>query len=255
MMVLGSHRFYRRYFPQQMREHFEIAFCDLRQWVQAPAGFDISAITLDTITDDVDALREAAGFDRAIVAGPSQHGAIALAYARRVPEHARGVAAITPFPPAGTRDGLEPRDDFFVRDATPERLSVHERNLATRRVPEAVITAQDFMDDYSARAAKAWFDPSFDDAPLWEGVLLNLAVMNQVFSKAVLGGYTIDGLEVPVFLALGRYDYIFPAYWWDQPRTQLRNLCYRLYERSAHQPPYEQPDEFVADLVDWAASL
>lgn len=32
MMVLGALRFYRRYFPSSLRQHFEIVFCDLRQW-------------------------------------------------------------------------------------------------------------------------------------------------------------------------------------------------------------------------------
>ena len=30
---MGSSRFYPRYFPQSLRDHFEIVFCDLRQWV------------------------------------------------------------------------------------------------------------------------------------------------------------------------------------------------------------------------------
>jgi hypothetical protein len=33
MMVLGASRFDANYFPQLMREHFEIVFCDLREWV------------------------------------------------------------------------------------------------------------------------------------------------------------------------------------------------------------------------------
>ena len=59
MMVLGARHFYPRYFPSSLRERFEIAFCDLRQWVPTPLGFDIGTITLDTFSEDVDALRRA----------------------------------------------------------------------------------------------------------------------------------------------------------------------------------------------------
>ena len=38
LMVLGACRFYPRYFPQSLRDHFEIVFCDLRQWVPTPGG-------------------------------------------------------------------------------------------------------------------------------------------------------------------------------------------------------------------------
>ena len=53
MMVLGETRVYPRYFPPPMREHFEIVFCDLRQWTPTPVGFNVSAITRDTFSEDV----------------------------------------------------------------------------------------------------------------------------------------------------------------------------------------------------------
>src|SRR5215471_17523820 len=86
ILVLGASRFYARYFPQSLREHFEMVFCDLRQWAPTPDGFDISTITRDTFSEDVAAICRAAGLDRPIVAGQSHHGLIALEYARHSPE-------------------------------------------------------------------------------------------------------------------------------------------------------------------------
>jgi pimeloyl-ACP methyl ester carboxylesterase len=71
----------------------------------------------------------------------------------------------------------------------------------------------------------------------------------------VLSGYHLRPLDVPVFLALGRYDYGTPYYLWDEPKTNFSNLRYKLYEKSAHQPPYEQPDEFTADVEEWSKGL
>jgi len=84
---------------------------------------------------------------------------------------------------------------------------------------------------------------------------VNLPVAGQLFGPEGLGGYQVDALDVPVFLALGRYDYLVPFYVWDQPKTRLSSLCYRLYQKSGHHPSYEQPDEFATDLVEWARSL
>src|SRR5215469_4150272 len=78
MMVLGARHFYPRYFPQPLREHFEIIFCDLRHFVKTPDGFDISTITRDTFSPDVEAVRRATGLDRPLVVGQSVHGAMAL---------------------------------------------------------------------------------------------------------------------------------------------------------------------------------
>jgi proline iminopeptidase len=255
MMALGASRFYARYFPQSLREHFEIVFCDLRQWVRTPDGFDITAINRDTFSDDVEAVRQAVGFDRPIVAGQSQHGGIALEYARRYPGSVRGVVAVAAVPPLGSGEGLESREDFCRRDADPERLAAHARNMATRRVPASVETSQDFIDQYVSNDAVNWYDFTFDCSPLWEGIYVNPSVMGQLFEPEGLGGYQLDALELPVFLALGRYDYGIPFYLWDQPKTKLSSLHYKLYEKSGHHPPYEQPEEFTADLVEWARSL
>jgi proline iminopeptidase len=255
MMVLGASRFYPGYFPQSLREHFEIVFCDLRQWVPTPDGFDITRITRDTFSDDVDAVRQAVGFDRPVVAGQSQHGSIALEYARRYPQHVRGVVAVAAVPPAGSDEGLEPEEDFFQRDADPERLAAHARNKAERRVPATVETSQDFIDRYVSNDAVGWYDYTVDCSPLWEGVDVNLAVMGQVIAPEAFGGYQVGPLDVPTFLALGRYDYMIPFYLWDRPKQHLTDLRYKLYEKSGHHPPYEQPDEFSADLTEWAKDL
>jgi proline iminopeptidase len=253
LMVIGAHRFYPRYFPQSLRDHFEIVFCDLRQWVPTPDGFDVSTITRETFSEDIEAVRQAAGFDRPIVAGQSQHGSLALVYAQRFPEHARGVAAVAPVPPSRTAEWFEARDEFFRRDADADRLAAHERNQAKR--PAAVETAQDFIDAYVADSARCWYDPTFNCSELWEGVDVNLQVMGQVWAPAVLGGYPVEESGIPVFLALGRYDYLVPYTAWDDAVQRLANVHVKLYDRSAHQPPYEQPEEFSADLVAGAAAL
>ena len=255
MIVVGASRFYPRYFPSAMRDHFDMVFCDLRQWVPTPPGYDIARITRDTFSDDIDAVRQAVGFERPIVAGQSQHGMMALEYARRYPDRTRGVIAVAPNPPAGAKDGLETRKQFWERDAGPDRRATHERNLATRRAPETATTSEEFIEEYVADGAIYWYDAAFDSTPLWDGVWLNMEVEDQVFAPEAFGGFDVAGLDVPVFLALGRYDYGTPYIYWERPKDRLSALTYKLYDRSAHQPPYEQPEEFTADVVEWARTL
>ncbi len=72
MLVLGASKFYSRYFPQAMRDHFDMVFCDLRQWVSTPDGFDIATITRDIFSDDIERVRVATGLDRPIVVGQAE---------------------------------------------------------------------------------------------------------------------------------------------------------------------------------------
>jgi pimeloyl-ACP methyl ester carboxylesterase len=58
-----------------------------------------------------------------------------------------------------------------------------------------------------------------------------------------------------VFLAVGRYDYFTPSYTWDEEKKHLARLRYKLYDKSGHHTPYEQPDEFTDDVVEWAKGL
>lgn len=123
MLVLGAHRYYERVFPDAMRSDFEMVFCATRQWVVTPSGFDIATITRDTFSEDVDAIRRATELERPIVVGHSQHGLIALEYARRHPDQVRGVVAIAV--PVSS-EGLEPPHLFAKRDSQHDRLAAHE---------------------------------------------------------------------------------------------------------------------------------
>ena len=253
MLVLGASRFYPRYFPLAMRAHFDMVFCDLRQWVPTPDGFDVATITRDTFSDDIERVRAATRLDRPIVVGQSQHGYMALEYARRFPDRVRGVVVVAVAPPS---DDGDDRDSFFDRDASAERRAADARIRASYRIPDQVETSRDFIDRYLANDAYVWYDPEPDrHSYLWDGVEINRAVMEQVWADQAFGGFRLEPSGTPTFLALGRYDYFAPYYLWDRYHPLFSNLSSRLYERSAHQPPNEQPDEFTADIVDWARGV
>lgn len=255
MLIVGGQEFYRRYFPPALRNDFEIVFGDSRQWVPTPSGFDLTTLSIQTFADDIEAIRQTAALDRPLVVGQSQHGAIALEYARLYPESVRGVVAVAPNPPIDSGDWQQAGKDFFRRDADAERLEAHERNRATRRVPEKIRTFKDFVDEYISNDAMNWYQHSFDSSPLWDGVEGNLKVMYQLFAPQGLGGFELQPFAVPAFLALGRYDYRIPYYLWEEPKKRLLYHRYRLYDKSGHHPPYEQPEQFTADVVDWAKQL
>lgn len=257
MLVVGSRRYYPRVFPPSLREHFEIVFCDLRHFAPNPEPRPDARVSRDLYSDDIEAVRRAAGLDRPVVVGHSIHAAIAIEYARRNPQAVRGVVAIAGALPSGdVGQFMQAAADFFPNDAGPARLAAHERNLATRRVPEQIESSQDFIDAYVSTDAMKWYDVDFDSSDLWKGVEIDVSVFAQLSSPDAYPVGDLEPIDVPVFLALGRYDYGLPYFLWDDAaRQQWPNLRLRLYEKSAHTPQYEQPEEFTADVADWAASL
>lgn len=63
-----------------------------------------------------------------------------------------------------------------------------------------------------------------------------------------------SSLRVPLFLAHGRYDDVVPYKLWEGIVEKLPNARFHLFERSGHQPFFEEPDEFIAAVTDWMGS-
>jgi proline iminopeptidase len=62
-----------------------------------------------------------------------------------------------------------------------------------------------------------------------------------------------SSLSVPIFLAHGRYDYVVPYVLWQGIVEKLPNATLQLFERSGHQPFFEEPDRFAAAVTSWMA--
>jgi len=58
-------------------------------------------------------------------------------------------------------------------------------------------------------------------------------------------------VATPVFLALGRYDYLCPYFLWDDRKDVLPNLSYNLFEKSGHFPMVEEQELFDKKLIEW----
>lgn len=49
----------------------------------------------------------------------------------------------------------------------------------------------------------------------------------------------LDKFDKPVFLGLGRYDFLAPYCLWNPIRSKFKNLIVRVFEKSGHTPQYE----------------
>jgi proline iminopeptidase len=236
-----------------LRDHFDIVFCDSRQWAATPAGYDVATLTRSTFADDAEKVRAATGLERPVVVGHSMHAAMALQYAHEHPDQARGVVAVAAHPPGGVP--LDAVVEFFLADASPERQAAYARRREAGPVHETVTTSREYIDNYLSQSPAGWYDMDYDGAWLWDGVEVNVDVMRQI--EQTIESLFDPGawpLGTPVFVAIGRYDYGIPFHRWSEAQ-QSPSAHLRVYERSGHTPQLEQPNEFTAEVAAWAKHL
>jgi pimeloyl-ACP methyl ester carboxylesterase len=131
-MIMGraGTPFYERTFSRRLRQSLHCVFVEPRGSGRSEG--EIAAVTFETITADMDALRQALGIQRMLVLGQSGNGLMALAYARAYPEQTLGVVLVGTPP---VRDGSEAVANFRAASMTPERRKIWQEKQE-RLTPE-----------------------------------------------------------------------------------------------------------------------
>ncbi len=264
-LAVGSTVFWPPTFSQELRKHLKLIFADTRFIRPPQEPSEHEDLTLDILLDDIDQVRRGAGLDRAVVLGHSALGILALEYARKYPQHASHVVMIgTPPYPLVEFDGpnidfVAEAKDFWEADASDERKAILKRNQAnlTEERLSQTPPGKAFGVWYLAHAPMVWFDPTYDASWLFNPIEFDSPTFNH-FLSVILKDYdigkTLRQVEAPIFLALGRYDYLVPHILWDKPRDGVANLASHLFERSGHYPMMEQSELFDSKLRAWLGS-
>lgn len=258
-LVVGSSIYYPRVFSQELREHLQLVFVDLRHFATSDPSFSPDRISIDTYADDIEHVRQILDLGDVIVIGHSIHGTIALEYARRYPEHVRGVVAVGA-PPHRSYEAPSPNERFWEADASEERKEILARRLAelTPEVRAALSPGELWAREYVANGPKIWFDPTYDGSWLWEGVVLDGPVFQRVAGELFTPYDLAQGpaeIAVPVLGAHGRYDYYVAYTLWEDHVHKLARHAFVLFERSGHTPPLEEPERFDQTLLAWVRGL
>jgi proline iminopeptidase len=230
----------------QLSDAFRLVYVDPRGSGQSTG--EASDLTFDLLAEDLEAIRTDLGVERVAVLGHSVMSVLAIEYGRRCPESVSHVITAGA-PPRGDMTWLAAKATaFFEEDAAEERKQILRANLA--QLPPSPEPGQALF----AQTPMRYFDARFDAVPLYAE-----AIVRPPFLQHVLGPLTqgwditvgASGLRVPLFLAHGRYDYTVPYVLWEGIPAQLPNATLEIFERSGHQPFFEEPDRFVAALMDW----
>lgn len=252
VVVIGSSIYYPRSFSQNLRKFLRLHFVDYRGFAEGPQ----TELTFDTLLDDLECIRQKLGLKKCIVVGHSAHGLLAIEYAKKYKKHFSGVVIIG-MPPHMKQDNIAMAQNNWEESVWPERKAAFDRNM--KLMPDEKLNQlprdQWFLQMNFRNAPKSLYNYNFDSTPLWQGVMPNTYVLDQMylrFTREVDVSQGLESLDLPVLIAYGRFEFLVaPVHSWDPLRPKFKNLTIRIFEKSAHSPQYEEPDLFDAELLKW----
>jgi proline iminopeptidase len=256
-LVINDAPAMRRGLSAELRKHFKFIFMDPRMNVPYDPSFELSRITLDTLLDDVEKVRRAAGEDKVIVFGHSINGLIAYEYARKYPQHVAGVIMNGTPPFRNERFSTIYRDYWNTQASAERKAALRKSQEKTREALAKLPPGENMRQTYIANGAYYWHDPEYNCAWLLEGIRWNKEVWDQLFN-VIITGYDISkkpAIGVPVFASLGRSDFAVPWPTWDGIDKILPNLQIHLFEKSGHWCFLEEQALFDKTLLAWARQL
>jgi pimeloyl-ACP methyl ester carboxylesterase len=247
-LVIGSAIYYPRSFSPNLRSHLQMAFIDWRGFAEGSAA----EITLDILLDDIEAMRERLNLKQVICIGHSAHALLALEYAKKYPAQVAKVVMIGISPNLSSAHARLAEQNW-AESVWPERKRAFEERLLA--LPDEALAKlpppERFVQWYIRRDPQAWYDYRFNSSFLWEGVVPNMPLFDYLYGDA-LRSIEPGRFQKPVFLALGRYDFIVaPPSSWDPFRGVFTDLTVRIFERSGHSPQYEEAPLFDQELLAW----
>lgn len=255
-LVLGSATYYSRIFSQNLRNHLKLYFIDNRAWVESPGDVDLSEYTLEVIMEDIELMRKSLGIEKAVMIGHSGHVFMALEYAKKYPQHVSHLVLIGAGPNFSDKSTQE-CEQYWADSLWPERKAALERNFKqiTDEHLNSLPADQRWIKNYIRLAPRIWYDYNFNAEFLWKDVAMNMPAFSYIWTnifKNIDITMGIERVSMPVYLALGRYDFIVaPPASWNPIRPLFKDISLHVYEQSGHTPQYEQPELFDNQLLIW----
>jgi proline iminopeptidase len=218
-------------------------------------GPEVISMTMENLTADADALRQALGFEKWAVFGHSFGGNVALEYALRYPQN---LSHLILMDTGG--------DQWWVNQNAPELLAKRGYSAGTVQAARRFYNGQLTPGEFLTTSMK------FMSAYYHHFSLLGLA-KDFVFSptpkmrpEATIFGYNqllkgwtvmdrLGEINVPTLVMAGRDDFLFPPEHQVALAGGITNARLEIIERAGHEAPSERPAEVQRMVMDFLAAV
>ena len=235
---------------ESLADQFTLIFYDHRCNGRSE-GAVASTMTMDNLTADADALRQALGYDQWAVLGQSFGGNVALEYALRYPQR---LSRLILMDTSG--------DQWWANHNAPELLAKRgfsaEAVEAARRFYNGQVTVEDYLPTFM-KFMKAY---SYHFSLLEQPSIVTLAMKfglgppMKIRPEALIFGYgqvmqgwtvmdRLGEIQVPTLVTAGRYDFLFPPEHQAILADRIPDAWLELIECAGHNPQLEEKDVTV----------
>jgi proline-specific peptidase len=227
---------------QPLSDQFTLVFYDHRCNGRSE-GAEVTSMTMENLTADADALRQALGFDRWAVLGHSFGGNVALEYALRYP---RSLSHLILMNTGG--------DQWWVNQNAPNLLAKRGYNPSTVQAARRFYNGQIPSGEFFRTFMK--FNSAYNyHNSLFEIIQVILSShMPKMRPEALIFGYSqmlqgwtvmdrLSKIQAPTLVLAGRYDFLFPTEHQVALAAGIANARLEIIERAGHNPHMEQPAE------------
>lgn len=252
-LVIGSSIYYPRTFSNNLRKHLKMYFVDMKWFAKDYAEEDLNNVNIASIVQDVEQIRMALGLEKPLIMGHSIHGTVATEYVKQYGDQISGLIVIASPAEWGNTSFSEKAATLWV-SASDERKRIQEENWGSVKELDRLTGQEEASARYNNMSPQYWYDPEYDAAWLWDDMTVHSEVTQHLFTKVFHEYNMFDppkAIDVPVFVGLGKYDYVIPYTLWQSTYKSIPDFNLVLFEKSGHTPQLEEPELFDRALIDW----
>jgi proline iminopeptidase len=229
---------------EPLEDQFTLVFYDHRCNGQSD-GAVVNSMTMDNLTADADALRQALGFEKWAVLGHSFGGNVALEYTLKYPQNLSHLILMN-----------TGGDQWWVNHNAPELLAKRgysdEIVQSARRFYSGEIRPDEFV-SISMKLSSAY---NYDNSLFSMDKDLDPALSPKFRPEALIFGYSqllrnwsvmdrLKEIQVPTLVLAGRYDFLFPMEHQVSLAGGIPHARLEIIECAGHNPHMEQQVETI----------
>lgn len=252
-LVIGSSIYYPRTFSDNLRKHLKMYFVDMKWFAKGYVTEDLNEVNIESIVQDVEQIRVALGLEMPLILGHSIHGTIATEYVKRFGNKVSGLIVVGS-PAEWGNASYDQKAEELWNSASPERKRLQEENWGKSKEIDRLTGQEEASARYNNMSPQYWFDAEYDAGWLWNDMTVHSEVTQHLFTK-VFHDYNMfipsKPINVPVFVGMGKYDYVVPFTLWKPSYQSIPDFRLVLFEKSGHTPQLEESEQFDQALLQW----
>ena len=255
-LIIGSSVYYPKAFSHDLDKYLKMYFVDMKWFAKDYKPERLDSVTIQSIVEDVEEIRNKLHLKNPVLMGHSIHGTIAMEYVKQYPDKVSALILIGS-PSEWGNTTFNQKSEALWNTASDERKAIQKQNWGDVTELDRLTGKEETVAVYNRSAPQYWYDPYYDASWLWDGMTVHTELTNHLFTT-VFADYnmfeTSQLIPVPVFVALGKYDYVIPHTLWETEYENIPDFTLVLFEKSGHTPQLEERQLFNKILIDWLYS-